>query len=93
MQTGFQGVGITGGNIGYIATAPPPPQYYNRGRGQGKGRGRGRGRGRGSRGKSNYRSQQPCAPTQVAIMLLLQMIHGYATNVAPQIIYTETAHM
>ena len=31
--------------------------------------------------------------TDLAIMLLLQMIQGYATNVAPQVIYTETAHM
>ena len=61
-QTGFQGVGTTGGTISYIATAPPPPQYYNRGRGQGKGRGRGRGRGRRSRGKSSYSSQQPHRP-------------------------------
>ena len=31
--------------------------------------------------------------TDLAIMLLLQMIQGYATNVAPQVIYIETAHM
>ena len=31
--------------------------------------------------------------TDLAIILLLQMIQGYAINVAPQDIYIETAHM